>query len=186
MKAADFLSANFLSLEAIMKSFVKVVNPGRIETGGRLREMFVKIRFEECGELTLRGVVGPRRGGSCSGSCGQCEERLEEISVFHRGWSKAEVKKLRQIWDDWHLNHMRPGCAHQAEWDTSKMLKMPDGKKRAAGWVRHGEHPEGLLGKPCPVCGYKYGSAWHKESVPDEVLDWLRGLPDTKIAPALV
>jgi hypothetical protein len=76
---------------------------------------------------------------------------------------------------------MRPGCVHQAKWDMSKMLEMPDGKKREAGWVTVDEHPEGLLNKPCPVCGYKYGSAWNKETVPDGVLDWLCGLPDTKI-----
>jgi hypothetical protein len=81
---------------------------------------------------------------------------------------------------------MRPGCVHQAKWDMSKMLEMPDGKKREAGWVTVDEHPEGLLNKPCPVCGYKYGSAWNKETVPDGVLDWLRGLPDTKIHPVWV
>lgn len=41
---------------------------------------------------------------------------------------------------------------------------------RAAGWVRHEEHPDGLLSKPCPVCGYKYGSAWRTEPLPAEVV----------------
>jgi hypothetical protein len=32
---------------------------------------------------------------------------------------------------------------------------------------------------PCPICGYKYGSAWLKEEVPAEVIDWLFALPDS-------
>jgi hypothetical protein len=169
-----------------MKSFVKVVNPGKIEIGGRLRDMFVEICFKESGELSLHGVVGPWHSGNCAGSCGQCDEELEDISVFHKGWSKETAKKLRLVWNDWQLNHMRPGCVHQAEWDTSKMLEMPDGEKKMAGWVTPDEHPEGLLCKPCPVCGYQYGSAWNKEKVPGDVLDWLYSLPDTKITPAWV
>lgn len=30
------------------------------------------------------------------------------------------------------------------------------------------EHPEGLLGKPCPVCGYKYGTKWLYVPIPTE------------------
>jgi hypothetical protein len=169
-----------------MKSFVKVVNPGKVKIGTRFHEMFVRIEYRPNRELSICGVAGPWHSGNCAGSCGQCDEGLEKISVFHKGWSKEKAGKLRQVWNDWHLNHMRPGCVHQAEWDTSKMLEMPDGKEKEAGWVTIDEHPEGLLCKPCPVCGYKYGSAWNKEEVPDGVLDWLRALPDTEIHPAWV
>lgn len=41
---------------------------------------------------------------------------------------------------------------------------------KLAGWVTEEEHPEGLLSKPCPVCGYKYGSAWLLEELPPEVV----------------
>ena len=54
------------------------------------------------------------------------------------------------------------------------------------GWLRETEHPEGILSKPCPVCGYKYGSAWLKEEVPQEVIDWLFALPDATVTPAWV
>lgn len=59
---------------------------------------------------------------------------------------------------------------------------MPDGKKEKAGWVR----PEGLLCKPCPVCGYEYGSAWLKREVPEEILEYLKNLPETVKKPAWV
>lgn len=31
---------------------------------------------------------------------------------------------------------------------------------KALGWLKESEHPDGLLSKACPVCGYKYGTSW--------------------------
>jgi hypothetical protein len=55
-----------------------------------------------------------------------------------------------------------------------------------AGWVYPKDHPGGLLTKPCPVCGYKYGSAWHKRELPQSVIDFLESLPMADRAPAWV
>ena len=57
---------------------------------------------------------------------------------------------------------------------------------KTRGWIRCTEHELGMLGKKCPVCEYKYGSSWLKEEVPQEVIDWLFSLPDTKVQPAWV
>lgn len=57
---------------------------------------------------------------------------------------------------------------------------------KALGWIYQNQHPDGLLCRPCPVCGYKYGSAWRKEEVPQEVIDWLFALPETEKEPAWV
>jgi hypothetical protein len=57
---------------------------------------------------------------------------------------------------------------------------------KTAGWLTETEHPEGLMSKPCPTCGYKYGSAWLKQDVPAEVIEFLKGLPDTDKKPAWV
>ena len=59
-------------------------------------------------------------------------------------------------------------------------------EKKTRGWVRYDESKKGILCKPCPVCGYKYGSAWLKEDVPKEIIDWLFALPTTKTRPAWV
>ena len=32
------------------------------------------------------------------------------------------------------------------------------------------DHPLGFLAKPCPVCGYKYGTKWLKEELPEDVV----------------
>ena len=65
-------------------------------------------------------------------------------------------------------------------------IKAEKTETKAAGWVTPAEHPNGLLTKPCPVCGYKYGSAWTKEEVPPEVLAFLESLPVSTITPAWV
>jgi len=53
-------------------------------------------------------------------------------------------------------------------------------------WVYESEHPEGILCKPCPVCGYKYGTEWRKEELPADVVEFLTGLPETTVTPAWV
>lgn len=47
-------------------------------------------------------------------------------------------------------------------------------------------HPEGVLCKPCPVCGHKFGTGWLKEEVPEDVLKFLRALPNSPVVPAWV
>jgi hypothetical protein len=59
-------------------------------------------------------------------------------------------------------------------------------EEKTAGWVFPSQHPKGLLTKPCPVCGYRYGNGWLYEEVPEEVLQWLQNLPDTDQKPAWV
>lgn len=49
---------------------------------------------------------------------------------------------------------------------------------KALGWLTEKEHPDGLLSRPCPVCGYKRGHSWCKEEVPEDVLVWLQSLPE--------
>lgn len=57
---------------------------------------------------------------------------------------------------------------------------------RPIGQVYHTEHPDGILCKPCEVCGYRYGSAWLREELPQEVIDLLESLPESDTVPAWV
>jgi hypothetical protein len=48
-------------------------------------------------------------------------------------------------------------------YEPKKSLYAGDGghtETKALGWLREDEHPEGILSKACPVCGYKYGHSW--------------------------
>lgn len=66
------------------------------------------------------------------------------------------------------------------------LYKVDSTEEKTSGWVYEKDHPEGVLSKPCPTCGYKYGTAWKKREVPQDVIDWLFNLPETKIQPAWV
>lgn len=59
-------------------------------------------------------------------------------------------------------------------------------EKKLIGWLRPDEHPDGIMCKPCPVCGYKYGSEWKREELPEPVIKFLTALPDADISPAWV
>lgn len=54
------------------------------------------------------------------------------------------------------------------------------------GHILPDEHPDGILTKPCPMCGYKYGTAWNTVEVPQEVIDWLFALPKSQRTPAWI
>jgi len=44
---------------------------------------------------------------------------------------------------------------------------------KTSSWIYPTQHPRGVLTKPCPVCGYKFGTAWKMEPLPQTVIDWL-------------
>ena len=56
---------------------------------------------------------------------------------------------------------------------SKKLIQIRDKKTEKASWIRIEEHPEGLLCKPCEICGYKYGTEWLHEDVPEEILQEL-------------
>lgn len=80
------------------------------------------------------------------------------------------------------------------KYPSQEVLELLDGEwieaekteVKAAGWVTFTEHPEGLLNKPCSVCGYKYGSEWKREELPEWVIEKLASFPDTDITPAWI
>lgn len=51
-------------------------------------------------------------------------------------------------------------------------------EKKSTSWVYPAEHPQGILTRACPVCGYKYGTASRKREVPESVLEFLHALPN--------
>lgn len=40
-------------------------------------------------------------------------------------------------------------------------------ERKKIGWLKEKEHSKGILSKPCPVCGYKYGSSWVYFPIPE-------------------
>lgn len=239
----------------------KIVNPCKCDVGTlNTVNAFAEIEYKQ-GRLSICGVVGPMRNGNCKGSAGQCVDEIRKGKPVGE-WTSEMLQKFCDIWDEYHLNDMRPYCKHQKKlgWDklaekkvtiyhfrlrhetmekqsaikTDAWKKLKQGRTvtlsvdervllnlpyeiksdteyldkykdqyyepkkplypgdqgstevKMLGWLYPKDHPEGILTKPCPVCGYKYGTSWIKEEVPQEVIDWLFSLPDTKIQPAWV
>ena len=192
-----------------MEAFTRIVNPGSTEYGRVFLTISYQVKtkayrshengapFPEAaiGVLSISGVEGPMANGDCRGSCGQILKSLERLERLGSSWDQGMVYKLKDLWERWHLNDMRSGCIHQTAegWakrpiDPSKPLraygKHFEGQKSSSWnmltWVSKSEHPEGLLSEPCPACGYRFGSAWLYEPVPEDVLEWLESLPSAE------
>jgi len=50
---------------------------------------------------------------------------------------------------------------------------------KTLGWLYEKQHPDGLLRRPCPVCGYKYGTAWHYRAIPETDLNRIKEIIET-------
>lgn len=246
-----------------MKNFKKIINPCTNEVyiyNGKERRVnsFCKIEYQD-GQLSITGVIGPKSNGDCWGSCGQCVDEIRKGEPT-KEWTPEMLQKFCDIWDEWHLNDMRPYCSHMKKlgWDkmaeekvevkTYKLTreareKQDEAKKRALkclanhepffptleetkiynlpfekksyndsefsdsecyeyteknclgysnteykirGCINYSENELGLLGKSCPVCGYKYGHSWLTEEIPQDVIDFLTNLPKSNKVPAWI
>ena len=177
--------------------------------------VFVKADIAS-GKLSISGVIGPLANGDAVGGCGQIDMEFAHrnpadndaryssplrLVEFAAGWNEELWLEFLDVWARWHMNDARAGCEHQiAEgWDKrpidpAKPLtaygKHFEGQQSSTwnmlAWVTRQEHQEGLLSHPCPVCGYRYGSAWRKEELPQRVVQFIGGLPDTDRQPAWV
>ena len=130
------------------------------------------------GRLSMTGEIGGPRNPVESGQC--------RDSIARAFPDDARVQRIVEVWRRWHLNDMRPGCEHQRAdgWgerriDETKPANVYglhfEGQQCPSwnlyGWVSPDEHPDGLLGRPCPVCGYGYGTAWRHEELPADILE---------------
>jgi len=94
---------------------------------------------------------------------GQIVDHVRAITHPSPEWTVADLAALADLWDRWHLNDMRAGCAHVTP-------VMED---------RYGRTVPSLDSTPaCPESGYRYGHAWLTELMPDEVIAAVRGYAD--------
>lgn len=112
----------------------------------------------------------------CGGQC------VDEVVAYFP--NNAKVQRMAEIWRLYHLNDMKAGCIHQrlAGWDKVRIPfdELPNSHANRdkdgimAIWIYKTEHPKGLLAEPCPECGYKYGTSWLKEAIPQDIQDEIR------------
>lgn len=162
------------------QDFTKIVHIGR----GAYGEVFANIKFTN-GRLSITGVEGPTRDGNCKGSCGQIDMHKWGLTAYAPGWSADLSDRFRAVWRDWHLNDMQAGSPAQTAFLKANPIKATDHYTAACEALRAAglnPDPSHLVdGKP-----YRYGRAWLRVEVPEEVLQFLQSLPDTDITPAWV
>lgn len=95
---------------------------------------------------------------------GQIIGELARITKPAPGWTLEEVRELAKLWDRWHLNTMRAGCAHM---DPATLVREDDG---------YGGTRISTKENACPETGYRYGHAWLTEPVPADVVGRLEHL----------
>lgn len=168
-------------------NFSKTVRLGTVKIG-RWVSVYCKIKLED-GKLSISGVEGPTPSGNAVGGCGQINMRMNARYVAGMrpapGWSRSSIRRFLAIWGRWHLNDMKAGSAAQEEW----LRANPIDKAEYAYPKSRYEVASAKLAAAClnpDADGYRYGTAWKREEVPAEVVEWLRSLPDTDKTPAWV
>ena len=79
---------------------------------------------------------------------------------------------MKQAWQRWHLNDMRAGTPKQEE--AVRKWRPTADDPSYQGACKMLESINLLIDG-----GYRYGTAWLKEEVPLDVLEWLFSLPGT-------
>jgi hypothetical protein len=171
----------------------KVINPIMAKMVGVhqecFRQVFCEIVYKD-GILSISGVVGPQKNGSCIGSCGQIQDVIagkDGARKLNKGWNLEKLETFLTIWNKYHLNDKNPECEHQRAlgWREEAREDLGD-RGETRGTTFYKDDQKGLLEKPCPICGYGYGTEWRRMKVPDWVLEFLNRLPESEITPTWV
>lgn len=136
--------------------FERTITPVFIERSRR--RFHITIEFEN-GRLSMVGHA--------PGIWGQCREVLTSEGVHPvKGITQDEVLEIKSIWDRWHLNDMNPGTPRQMKFVRALYEEHPRLDYRE---VCRALDSEGLLIDD----GYRYGTKWLFEPVPDNVIKFL-------------
>ena len=165
-------------------AFTKVVRIGL----GVYGNVFCNIQYKDKkghGVLSITGVEGPMRDGDAKGSCGQIIMGGWDIKAYAPGWTALLDQQFQEVWNRWHLNDMNAGSAVQEAY----LRNNPIPKADYAYPKSHYDVASKVLanvGLNPDAEGYRYGSKWKHEDVPETVLAFLLSLPDTDVQPAWV
>lgn len=184
----------------------KVVRIGTVEVsaGAPRASVYAHIKVDDAGELHITGVEGPKHNGNAAGASGQIvmsyrtPEGRARISPAP-GWDAATIARFFDVWERWHLNHMKAGSPAQTAWLEANPIPADETRYPASHYevasaklAAAGLNPDpdflysGPNSRPAEPHPYKYGEAWLREEVPADVLDFLASLPVADMAPAWV
>lgn len=155
----------------------KILLPGQVRNFDRLLDLFITITLTPS-QLCITGVIDPKANGDSHGPSGQLllDGHLS-LETLYPGWTPEMVGRLFQIWDEYHLNNMQAGSpAQMAVVNSLPRNTAYEGQVKALAEA-------GLLidqsylhnGKP-----YRYGTAWLRIEVPEDVMKFIETLPAAK------
>jgi hypothetical protein len=148
-------------MDAMVKNIVFLTKNQTVKV-----KIIAELRNDEHGrrELSIVGEINTHTFGQCDASI---RELVEQHGSGHR--DKGEILKLLDIWDRWHLNTMRAGTPRQQEILRPWLKRNPnkDYTEQCDYLFSHG-----LLVDD----GYKYGTAWLYDPLPDDVITFISGL----------
>lgn len=91
----------------------RIINPCFCDVGNSvMARAYCSIEYEN-NVLSITGVVRPRSNGDAY-SCGQIIDDIKNGKLTD-DWTKEMLDKFVDIWENYHLNDLRPYCEHQKE-----------------------------------------------------------------------
>lgn len=95
----------------------------------------------------------------------------EESDIKQKLLQAAKMGKAYQVTEDeqkiLNMKYMIESASPTLPDDIEKYYRLDRTEEKMRGWVRYDEDSRGILCKPCPVCGYKYGSEWKYLPIPE-------------------
>lgn len=91
------------------------------------------------------------------------KRRILDAAKNGKSWETNETEQLLLS-----LDYSIKSDSSQLSSSLAEYYKLDSTELKAIGWLHPEEHSEGILCKPCPVCGYKYGTAWNYMPIPKE------------------
>jgi hypothetical protein len=135
---------------------------GTVRSGnGGWLPVWIEIQYEN-ERLSITGQIGKQSYGQICMDFDHLDKSQNDTRMSHPikpneinffgAWNTSKWYKLLDIWHKWHLNDMRAGCEHQTAFGYDSKY----------------------LSEGCPICGYRYGSKWNFEPVPNDVVEFLQ------------
>lgn len=148
--------------------YERVVRPAFYIHRFGCEEFLVTIKYAVYDKDNRLSITGQYRGNG-----GQISHllTLDEL-IPAEGFEYADLVKLQDIWERWHLNHMRSGTPKQEAFIREHGLSSGSNYDE----ICEALSKAGLLYNE----GHKYGSKHLKEEVPLEVIRYLFSLPAVK------
>lgn len=82
--------------------------------------------------------------------CGECVDLVYNDYNMQLS-NRVLYMEVMELWQKYHLNDTYPDCVHDIN----------------ANKLKNGYTNTQVCGEPCPICGYKYGSAWNYRPIPE-------------------